>query len=53
MLNVVDCATDCSWYGDVDVGEMFLNFPLDINMRKFCGVDLSWIREVGEDTLEV
>ena len=48
MLNVVDCATDASWYGDVDVGEMFLNFPLDINMRKFCGVDLSWMKEDGK-----
>ena len=48
ILNVVDCATDASWYGDVDVGEMFLNFPLDINMRKFCGVDLSWMQEDGK-----
>ena len=48
MLNVIDCATDASWYGDVDVGEMFLNFPLDINMRKFCGVDISWMREDGK-----
>ena len=24
--NVLDCATHSSWFGDVDAGEMFLNF---------------------------
>ena len=43
MLNVVDCATHTSWFGDVDVGEMFLNFLLDVKMRKYCGVDISWM----------
>ena len=41
MLNVVDCSSEVSWFGDVDAGEMFLNFPLDLKMRKYCGVDLS------------
>ena len=27
--NIVDCSTDTTWFGDVDAGEMFLNFPLD------------------------
>ena len=45
MLNVIDCATHSSWYGDVDAGEMFLNFPLDIRMRKYCGIDLPWMNE--------
>jgi hypothetical protein len=42
MLNVLDCATEDSWFCDVDVGEMFLNFPLDVKIRPYCGVDLSW-----------
>ena len=32
MLNVIDCATHTSWYGDVDAGEMFLNFPIDLRI---------------------
>ena len=40
--DVLDCATDTSWYGDVDVGEMFLNFPLDVQMRAYAGVDVSY-----------
>ena len=47
MLNVVDCAIHTSWFGDVDAGEMFSNFPLDIKMRKYCGVDISWMSEEG------
>jgi hypothetical protein len=39
--NVLDCTTHSSWFGDVDAGEMFLNFPLDRDMRKYCGVDVS------------
>jgi hypothetical protein len=42
MVNVLDCATEDSWFCDVDVGEMFLNFPLDLRIRPYCGVDLSW-----------
>jgi len=30
-----------SWLGDVDIGEMFLNFPLDPRIRPFAGVDLT------------
>ena len=41
MLNVVDCATHTYWFGDVDAGKMFLNYPLDIRMRKNCGLDIS------------
>ena len=42
ISHVLDCATHQSWFCDVDVGEMFLNFPLDLSIRPFCGVDLSW-----------
>jgi hypothetical protein len=38
MLNVLDAN---SWMGDIDLGEMFLNFPLDVKIRPLVGVDLS------------
>lgn len=28
------------WMGNLDLGEMFLNFPLDITLRPFYGIDL-------------
>ena len=52
MTNVVDCAVHTSWFGDVDAGEMFLNFPLDLRMRKYCGVDISWMRKDGSQLWE-
>lgn len=30
-----------SWLGDIDLGEMFLNFPLDARIRPYAGVDLT------------
>jgi hypothetical protein len=30
-----------AWLADNDYGEMFLNFPLHSDLRKYCGVDLS------------
>ena len=47
VTNVIDCSTDGTWFGDVDAGEMFLNFPLDRRIRKYCGIDLSWMSEEG------
>jgi hypothetical protein len=36
-----------SWMGDMDLGEMFHNFPLDINLRPYCGIDMTpYIPEV-------
>jgi hypothetical protein len=29
------------WLADNDYGEMFLNFPLHPDLRKYCGIDLS------------
>jgi hypothetical protein len=29
-----------SWMGDLDLGEMFHNFPLDIHLQPYCGIDL-------------
>ena len=52
MTNVVDCAVHTSWFGDVDAGEMFLNLPLDLRMRKYCGVDISWMKKDGTQLWE-
>ena len=39
-LRAVDPGT---FMGDADLGEMFLNFPLDVDIRKYAGVDLTSI----------
>ena len=33
------------WFGDIDLGEMFLNFPLDLNLRPYVGIDASELRD--------
>lgn len=33
-----------TWFGDIDLGEMFLNYFLDEEMRAWAGVD---VREIG------
>jgi hypothetical protein len=30
-----------SWIGDLDLGEMFHNFPLDVGLQPYCGIDMS------------
>ena len=37
LLDLLDCR---SWQSDIDLGEMFLNFPLDRKIRPYAGVDL-------------
>ena len=49
--NVVDCVTDTGWFGDVDAGEMFLNYILDKSIRAFAGVDMSWTNPGSKTTL--
>jgi hypothetical protein len=34
-------ASSSTWFGDIDLGEMFLNYPLDENIRPFAGVDVT------------
>jgi hypothetical protein len=48
IMNVLDCASSDSWFGDVDAGEMFLNYMLDLNIRPYAGVDISWLDSVGK-----
>ena len=40
VLNQSDNQT---WFSDLDLGEMFLNFPLDPKVRPYAGVDLTEI----------
>ena len=30
-----------SWFGDIDLGEMFLNYPLDVRIQPYAGVDVT------------
>jgi hypothetical protein len=39
--SMVDLLDSKSWMGDIDLGEMFLNFSLDPKVRPLVGVDLS------------
>ena len=34
-------ASSSTWFGDIDLGEMFLNYPLDEAIRPYAGVDVS------------
>ena len=34
-------ASSSTWFGDIDLGEMFLNYPLDEAVRPYAGVDVS------------
>ena len=45
VKNVLDCATHASWFGDVDAAEMFLNYMLDLRLRSYAGVDISWLNK--------
>ena len=42
--SVLRNASQESWFSDIDLGEMFLNYFLDEEMREFAGVD---VREIG------
>ena len=30
-----------SWFGDLDLGEMFLNYPLDVSLQPYAGVEVT------------
>ena len=42
--SVLRGANQDTWFSDIDLGEMFLNYFLDEDLRKFAGVD---VREIG------
>jgi hypothetical protein len=37
----VQSTVEGSWMGNLDLGEMFLNFPLSLTLAPYCGIDLS------------
>ena len=47
MLPTVDSilrnASSSTWFGDIDLGEMFLNYPLEERVRPFAGVDVTYV----------
>ena len=42
--SVLRCADQSTWFSDIDLGEMFLNYFLDEDLREYAGVD---VREIG------
>ena len=47
IINMLDCATSDSWFGDVDAAEMFLNYLLNVDVRPYAGMDVTWLHEDG------
>ena len=36
-----NASSSSTWFGDIDLGEMFLNYALDLDLRPYAGVDLT------------
>ena len=34
-------ASETSWFGDIDLGEMFLNYHLDLDLQPYAGIDVT------------
>ena len=47
--SVLRGANQDTWFSDIDLGEMFLNYFLDEELRRFAGVD---VREIGGEQWE-
>ncbi|GFH49897.1 hypothetical protein CTEN210_06373 [Chaetoceros tenuissimus] len=45
-------ASSSSWFGDIDLGEMFLNYALDLDLRPYAGVDVSELEAGTKRVLE-
>ena len=45
FLPIVDSilhnSLSATWFGDIDLGEMFLNYALDLDLREYAGVDVT------------
>ena len=48
-VSVLRNAETTTWYGDIDLGEMLLNYFLDEKLRPYAGVDVTGIRELLTD----
>ena len=42
-------ADDTTWFGDIDLGEMFLNYWINEELRPYVGVDVTSMGERAED----
>lgn len=47
--SVLNNATLTSWFGDIELGKMFLNYFLDPHMRPYAGVDVTLIGDLLHD----
>lgn len=47
--SVLRCADQSTWFVNIDLGEMFLNYFLDEELREYAGVD---VREAGREKWE-
>lgn len=45
-------ASSSSWFGDIDLGKMFLNYALDLDLRPYAGVDVSELEDGTKRVLE-
>jgi hypothetical protein len=36
-------ASAATWFGDIDLGEMFLNYTLDLDIRQYAGIDVTGV----------
>ena len=39
--SLLSAVEETTWMSDIDVGDMFLNFQLDVDLHAYCGVDLT------------
>lgn len=46
MVSVLNNADDKTFYGDIDIGEMFLNYFLDPELRPWAGVDVTGLNSL-------
>ena len=47
--SVLNNCTLTSWFGDIDLGEMFLNYFLDPKLRPYAGVDVTGLADLLKD----
>jgi hypothetical protein len=47
--SVLNNATLTSWFDDIDLGEMFLNYFLDPRIQPYAGVDVTLIGDLLRD----
>ena len=49
MLPTIDMTLrhvdESGWFGDIDLGEMFLNFPLDTKLQPYTGIDATELKK--------